>query len=89
MIDTQVDGRVTQLWKFFFRPGVGTTDRLGVAIPFGDVLDQVQLGGGIPALHVDAQALDVSLHLTGRSIDAISAALQPLDSTLGAQQCLA
>jgi hypothetical protein len=35
-----VDGKVTQLWKFFFRPGVGTTDRLGIAIPFGDTLDQ-------------------------------------------------
>ncbi|KAK9804374.1 hypothetical protein WJX72_009800 [[Myrmecia] bisecta] len=36
----QVDGRVTQLWKYFFRPGVGTTDRLGIAIPIGQELDQ-------------------------------------------------
>lgn len=36
----EVDGRVTRLWKFFFRPGVGTTDRLGIAIPIGDKLDQ-------------------------------------------------
>ena len=41
---SQVDGRVTRLWKFFFRPGVGTTDRLGFAIPIGDKLDQVLLG---------------------------------------------
>ena len=41
---SQVDGRVTRLWKFFFRPGVGTTDRLGFAIPIGDKLDQVQMG---------------------------------------------
>jgi hypothetical protein len=40
----QVDGRVTRLWKYFFRPGVGTTDRLGIAIPIGDKLDQVQFG---------------------------------------------
>lgn len=36
----QVDGRVTRLWKYFFRPGVGTTDRLGIAIPIGNKLDQ-------------------------------------------------
>ena len=37
----QVDGRVTRLWKFFFRPASGTTDRLGFSIPMGDVMDQV------------------------------------------------
>ncbi len=37
----QVDGRVTRLWKFFFRPASGTTDRLGFSIPMGDTLDQV------------------------------------------------
>lgn len=36
----QVDGRVTQLWKYFFRPASGTTDRLGFSIPMGNVLDQ-------------------------------------------------
>ncbi len=38
----QVDGRVTRLWKFLFRPASGTTDRLGFSIPMGDVLDQVR-----------------------------------------------
>lgn len=50
----QVDGRVTRLWKFFFRPGVGTTDRLGIAIPIGDKLDQVihvVSRPQVPALH--------------------------------------
>lgn len=36
----EIDGQVTRLWKYFFRPGVGTTDRLGFAIPIGDKLDQ-------------------------------------------------
>ena len=31
----------TRIWKFFFKAGVGTTDRLGIAIPIGDELDQV------------------------------------------------
>ena len=43
-VGVQVDGAVTQLWKFFFRPGEGTTDRLGVAIPMGDVLDEARRG---------------------------------------------
>jgi hypothetical protein len=37
---TQVDGRVTRLWKVFFKPASGYTDRLGFAIPIGKVLDQ-------------------------------------------------
>jgi len=36
----KVDGAVTRLWKYFFRPGSGTTDRLGIAIPMGTVLDE-------------------------------------------------
>lgn len=38
----RVDGRVTRLWKVFFKPGSGYTDRLGVAIPIGDALDEVK-----------------------------------------------
>ena len=37
----RVDGKVTRLWKVFFKPGSGYTDRLGVAIPMGDALDEV------------------------------------------------
>lgn len=35
-----VDGRVTRLWKVFFKPASGYTDRLGVAIPIGNKLDE-------------------------------------------------
>ena len=41
--NAQVDGQVTRLWKFFFRPASGTTDRLGFSIPMGDKLDQVRV----------------------------------------------
>lgn len=39
----RVDGTVTRLWKVFFKPGSGYTDRLGVAVPLGNTLDQVGL----------------------------------------------
>lgn len=39
----RVDGKVTRLWKVFFKPASGYTDRLGVAIPIGNVLDEVFL----------------------------------------------
>ena len=38
----RVDGRVTKLWKVFFKPASGYTDRLGLAIPIGDSLDEVR-----------------------------------------------
>ena len=45
----RVDGKVTRLWKVFFKPGSGYTDRLGVAIPVGDTLDEVGRLSSSPA----------------------------------------
>ncbi|KAL0025251.1 hypothetical protein WJX77_010518 [Trebouxia sp. C0004] len=35
MESEKVDGPVTRLWKFFFRPGDGYVDRYGFSVPMG------------------------------------------------------
>ena len=42
MESEKVDGPVTRLWKFFFRPGDGYVDRYGFSVPMGP-LDDVGL----------------------------------------------
>jgi len=42
MESEKVDGPVTRLWKFFFRPGDGYVDRYGFSVPMGP-LDDVRL----------------------------------------------
>ena len=42
MESEKVDGPVTRLWKFFFRPNEGYVDRYGFAVPMGP-LDDVSL----------------------------------------------
>lgn len=42
MESEKVDGTVTRLWKFFFRPGEGYVDRYGFSVPMGP-LDDVSL----------------------------------------------
>lgn len=46
MESEKVDGTITRLWKFFFRPGEGYVDRYGFSVPMGP-LDDVRL---IPSL---------------------------------------
>ena len=41
MESEKVDGPVTRLWKFFFRPGDGYVDRYGFSVPMGP-LDEVR-----------------------------------------------
>ena len=67
----QVDGPVTRLWKFFFRPGVGTTDRLGLSIPMGDVLDEARPTGRTPPplLPHSSQASPSAPHLEAKNRD--------------------
>lgn len=40
MESEKVDGPVTRLWKFFFRPNEGYVDRYGFSVPMGP-LDEV------------------------------------------------
>lgn len=42
MESEKVDGTITRLWKFFFRPGEGYVDRYGFSVPMGP-LDDVRL----------------------------------------------
>lgn len=42
MESEKVDGTITRLWKFFFRPGEGYVDRYGFSVPMGP-LDDVSL----------------------------------------------
>lgn len=42
MESEKVDGPVSRLWKFFFRPGDGYVDRYGFSVPMGP-LDEVRL----------------------------------------------
>ena len=39
MESEKVDGTVTRLWKFFFRPGEGYVDRYGFSVPMGPLDD--------------------------------------------------
>ena len=41
MESEKVDGPVSRLWKFFFRPGDGYVDRYGFSVPMGP-LDEVR-----------------------------------------------
>lgn len=39
MESEKVDGPVSRLWKFFFRPGDGYVDRYGFSVPMGPLDD--------------------------------------------------
>lgn len=39
MESEKVDGPVTRLWKFFFRPNEGYVDRFGFSVPMGPLDD--------------------------------------------------
>ncbi|DBA70577.1 TPA: hypothetical protein ACH3X2_011967 [Trebouxia sp. C0005] len=42
MESEKVDGPVTRLWKFFFRPGDGYVDRYGFSVPMGPLDDRTE-----------------------------------------------
>jgi len=42
MESEKVDGPVTRLWKFFFRPNEGYVDRYGFSVPMGPLDDRTE-----------------------------------------------
>ena len=67
-----MDGRVTRLWKVFFKPGSGYTDRLGVAIPIGDALDEVGMQSVLPLFSFVKNHADCACHLNCKVVKKIS-----------------
>ena len=61
MESEKVDGPVTRLWKFFFRPDEGYVDRYGFSVPMGP-LDDVRTSLSV-TVHVLYVALLLMLYL--------------------------